>query len=67
MTVIETRGTGVTSTGYGYYGRINRRLLARVQLLLETGQFPELGSDPEQIDLDDLERLVKEKVAAFPD
>ena len=67
MTVIETRGTGVTSTGYGYYGRINRRLLARVQLLLETGQFPELGSDPEQIDLDDLERLVKEKVAAYPD
>ncbi len=64
VTVTDSRRDAVTSSGSGDYGRINRRLLDRVQLLLDTGQFPELGSDPEQIDLDDLERLVNERIEA---
>lgn len=67
MTVIETSDGGRSRTGADFYGRIHRRLLDRVQLLLETGQFPELGDDPTQIDLDVLERLVMEKVASNPD
>ena len=67
LTVIETSAGGRSRSGADFYGRINRRLLERVQLLLETGEFPELGSDPTQIDLDDLERLVKEKVESNPD
>ncbi len=67
MTVIETSDGGRSRTGADFYGRIHRRLLDRVQLLLETGQFPELGNDPTQIDLDVLERLVMEKVVSNPD
>ncbi len=64
VTVIESRRDAVASSESGDYRRINRHLLDRVQLLLDTGQFPELGSDPEQIDLGDLERLVNERIEA---
>ncbi len=64
MTVIDTSRDGVTSSGYDYYGRINRRLQERIQLLLELDDFSELGSDPDEIDLDDLERLVNERIEA---
>lgn len=67
LTVIETSAGGRSRSGADFYGRIHRRLLNRVQLLLETGEFPELGDDPTQIDLDVLERLVMEKVASNPD
>lgn len=67
LTVIDTSVGGRSRSGADFYGRINRRLLERVQLLLETGEFPELGSDPTQIDLDDLERLVMQKVESNPD
>ena len=67
LTVIDTSVFGRGRSGADFYGRINRRLLDRVQLLLETGEFPELGSDPTQIDLDDLERLVMERVDSNPD
>jgi len=67
LTLIETSVGARSRSGADSYGRINRRLLERVQLLLETGEFPELGNDPAQIDLDVLERLVREKVESGPD
>ncbi len=67
LTVIEMSSGGRSSSGAEFYRRINRRLLDRVQLLLETGEFPELGNDPTRIDLDVLERLVMEKVESDPD
>ncbi len=64
ITVVDRRRDGVASSGSDYYGRINRRLQERVQLLLELDDFSELGSDPDKIDLDDLERLVNERIEA---
>ncbi len=62
VTIIEMRGNRRSRSGTGYDGRIRNQLRDRVQLLLEMGDFSELGDDPERIDLDELERLVKEQI-----
>ncbi len=67
MTVIEVRNSGRTGSASTYYGRIRRQLIVRVRLLLDSGEFPELGSDPEKINLRDLERLVEEKLGSESD
>ena len=62
VTIIDMRGDRRSRSGIDYDGRIRNQLRDRVQLLLEMGDFSELGDDPDRIDLDDLERLVKEQI-----
>ncbi len=67
MTVIEARDSGRIGSASTHHGRIRRQLIVRVRLLLDSGEFPELGSDPEKINLRDLERLVEEKLGSESD
>lgn len=62
MTVIEMRESGGADPASSNYVGIKRQLIVRVQLLLDSGEFPELGSDPKKITLPDLERLIADKL-----
>jgi hypothetical protein len=67
LTVIEVGNSGRTGSASTHHRHIRRQLIVRVQLLLDSGEFPELGSDPEKINLRDLDRLVEEKLRSESD
>jgi len=61
VTVIE-RQTSRFSSGSDYYGNIKEELETRMLLLKEIGGFADLDTDPNRINLHDLERRVLQKI-----
>ena len=62
LTVIDVqRGTVVS--GEEYYGMQRKRLELRVKLLQEAGDFHDMETDPDKINLRELERRVQERIA----
>lgn len=64
VTVIETRGGRVRS-GSEYYGLLHSQLKDRLKLMQEIGEFQDMETDPEQVNLRELERKVRERIASF--
>lgn len=61
--VIDSR-VGRVSSGSSYYGNIEEELQARVLLLKEIGEFEDVHTDPDQINIHDLERRVLQYIEA---
>lgn len=61
VTVIDAR-VGRTLSGNDYYGSIRRQLADRLQQLKEVGDFEELETDPDKINIHELERRVQERL-----
>lgn len=66
LTVIENRA-GRSGSGSDYYGKIREELEARVILLKEIGDFAGLDTDPDRINIHDLERRVRQHIEAEVD
>ena len=64
MTVIDTGG-GQFQSGSEYYGALYAKLEDRLKLMQEIGDFKDMNTDPEQVNLRDLERKVKERIESF--
>jgi TPR repeat protein len=64
MTVIDGGGGRVRS-GAEYYGLIHSQLEDRLKLMQEIGDFQDMDTDPEKVNLRELERNVKERIASF--
>ncbi len=65
MTVIETRSGGHVRSGSEYYGVLYTQLEDRLKLMQEIGEFQDMETDPEQVNLRELERRVKERIASY--
>ena len=61
VTVIDAR-VGRTLSGNDYYGRIRKQLGERLVMLKELGDFEELETDPDKINIHELERRVQERL-----
>jgi hypothetical protein len=64
MTVIETSG-GRIQSGSEYYGLLYSQLEDRLKLMREIGNFEDMETDPDSVNLRELERRVKEHIASF--
>ena len=64
ITVINTGG-GQTQSGSEYYGARYAKLEDRLKLMQEIGDFKDMNTDPEQVNLRDLERKVRERIESF--
>jgi TPR repeat protein len=64
LTVIEAGG-GRTRSGSEYYGLLLSQLRDRLELIQEIGEFEEMETDPERVNLRELERRVNERIASF--
>ncbi len=62
MTVIESGGLNRKVSSVDYYGRIRSQIEERLELMSELGDFPDLETDPEKVDLDMLERMVSDRL-----
>jgi hypothetical protein len=61
LTVINA-ARGTTRSGTEYYGQIRRQLEFRVKLLVELGEFENVETDIEKINIRDIERQVRERI-----
>lgn len=65
MTVIET-SRGTVRSGSDYYGKIRQQLAFRVKLLAELGDFEDIETDIDKINIRDIEHKVKGKIESTP-
>ena len=61
--VIQPRAGGARS-GSDYYSSVKNQLEDRIMLLKEVGQFEDLETDPDKVNLHELERMVRARIAA---
>jgi len=64
MMIIEP-GSGRIRSGADYYGVLYAQLEDRLKLMQEVGDFQDMETDPERVNLRDLERRVKEHIASL--
>lgn len=62
LVVIDLRTSGGYGSSVNYHGRIRRQLQGRLETLSELGDFPDLETDPDRVDFDKVERLVRERI-----
>lgn len=67
MTVIEATSPNQSRSSTDYYSRIRKKLEERLIMLSEIGEFPDLETDPTRVDIDDIERLVNERIESTLD
>ncbi len=67
LTVVEVveQGGGRIRSGYDYYGELRAQMEDRLKLMQEIGGFEDMETDPDQVNLKELERLVMEKIKSF--
>ena len=51
-----------TRSSADYYGGTRRQLEESLKKLAELGDFPDLETDPDRVDIDEIERLVNERI-----
>ncbi len=54
-------------SGSDYYGRIRRQLEANLKTLAALGNFPDMQTDPDRVDFDQVERLVARRLESMDD
>jgi len=62
ISVVDTRTPGQSRSSADYYGGIRRQLEKSLKTLAELGDFPDLETDPDRVDIDEIERLVNERI-----
>lgn len=62
MTVIETRSPNQMRSNTDFRRRIRSKLEGQLVMLAEIGDFPDMETDPSRVDIDDVERLVNERL-----
>ncbi len=66
VTIVDAR-TGSSVSGDQYFGQIRRRVTARLKFMAKQLDMPDLNTDPGDVDLDDLWRIVDEWVETITD
>ena len=65
ISVVETKTRSRSSADY--YSSIRRQLEENLKLLSELGEFPDLETDPDRVDINEIERLVNERLENIQD
>ncbi|MGB5332967.1 MAG: hypothetical protein WBM80_03495 [Woeseiaceae bacterium] len=63
MTIINANSPNHPQSSAIYYGRIESDLEQKLVMLAEIGDFPDLETDPARFDINEVERLVTERLA----
>lgn len=64
LTVIEVNSPNRTRSHADFHRRVRLELQEQLTMLSEIGDFPELETDPSRVDIDEIERLVNERLEA---
>ena len=67
MTVVDSGLPVGIRSGADYYGRIRRQLEANLTTLASLGDFPDIETDPDRVDLGEIERLVLKRLESTDD
>jgi hypothetical protein len=67
MTIIEVDSPNRSRSHAVAHRRTKNQLQEQLIMLSELGDFPDLEIDPSRVDIDDIERLVNERLQAAPD
>lgn len=67
LAVVEASSSSRSQSGANYYGRIRQQLQTRLQMLAEIGDFPDLETNPDRVNIDDVERLVRQRLESDAD
>ena len=67
ITVIELRSPSQSQDSVDYYRRVQEDLERHLAMLAEIGDFPDLEMDPARVDIDDIERLVYNRLDSVQD
>ena len=67
LTVIEASSANQSRSSTTYRRRVNKKLEGHLVRLAEIGNFPNLETDPSRFDIEEVERLVNERLQATPD
>lgn len=67
MTIIRAKSPGQPLSGAIYFGRIERELEQDLVMLAKVGDFPDLETDPTRVQINEIERLVQERIESIPD
>ncbi len=62
VSIVNGRSGAVKSEA-AYFRRIDKRIEVCLQRIVEIGQFEDIDPDPDRVDMDELERLVEERIA----
>jgi hypothetical protein len=62
MTVVDMKSANQPQSGAFYYGRIERELEQKLVILAEIGDFPDLETSPDRVDINEVERRVNERL-----
>ena len=66
VTIVDAR-TGSSVSGDQYFGQIRRRVTARLKFMAKQLNMPDLDTDPDDVDVDELWRIVNEFVETITD
>lgn len=67
VTVINSRSPTRPQSSAAYYGRIESELEQKLVMLAEIGDFQDLETDPARFDINEIERLVEQRIESIPD
>jgi hypothetical protein len=66
VTIVDAR-SGSSISGDQFFGQIRRRTTARLKFIAQQLGRPDLNTDPDDVDLDELRRIVREFTATITD
>ncbi len=67
LSVVEMRTSNQTRGGVNYYQRVEKKLVRDLTMLSKIGDFPELETDPVRVDINEIERLVNDRLETLQD
>lgn len=67
MTVIDAKSPNQAQSSAIFYGRIESELEANLMMLAEIGGFTDFETDPSRVDIDEVERIVRQRLESVPD
>ena len=67
MTVIDSKSPNYAQSSTIFYGRIESELEGNLVMLAQIGGFEDLETDPSRFDIDEVERLVNERLESVAD
>jgi hypothetical protein len=67
MTVIDAKSPNQMQSSTVFYGRIESELEGNLVMLAQIGGFTDMETDPSRFDINEVERLVNERLESLPD
>ena len=67
LSVVEMRTSNQTRGGVNYYQRVEKKLVRDLTMLSKIGNFPELETDPVRVNINEIERLVNDRLETLQD